>query len=207
MRNLLNFIFSNLVPILVVTSVAIRIIVGMRNSARKKPQADDLGEQEDREEEYTDVWTRLKPDDEEDRQAYGSGEDRARPLLSPAGGMSLPPVRRAPEPETIIRPANFRLSEPAFGEPALGEPSFGGSAFSEPAGGEPPFGEASAGEALSGASPAVGGPSAGELPHQPPHGEAPASRAAAFFRRTGRLSPLRQAVIFSEILGKPKAFE
>jgi hypothetical protein len=185
MRDLLDFIFSNIVPILVVVSIAIRIIGGMKGGARKKQAAQARGNLFEEEklvekEEYVEVWDRLKPDAEEGSlpglvQGKGTGGPREqggvhppageiRPLLTPA-----PPVFPRPAPPPLGTAASFSPPAPSLAP----ELSLSGPAA-------PPV-EAEA------RRPAPGG-----------------KPAAAFPRRIENLSPLRRAVILAEILGAPR---
>jgi hypothetical protein len=183
MRNLLNFIFANLIPIVVVVSIALRIIGGVKSHARKKqpPQTpgDFIDGQED-EEEYSGVWDRLKPD-EEAPPNLASGKDSGashdaggvyppvrdiRPLLMPA----LSPLPRSgPAPSSLFSPA-APLTPPLFTPET------------------PPF------ELETVIEPEI------EAKREGP-GERP---SAAFFRRLEKLPPLRRAVILAEILGPPR---
>jgi hypothetical protein len=185
MRNLLNFIFANLVPILVVVSIVLRIIGGMKSQARKKQlsqtlQDDPAGEQEPEEkEEYADVWSRLRPDEEEARPSpvYGRGSggvrgdihlpaQEIRPLLMPVPATVPPRPRAVPPPLSPVLP--FKPEPPLF------EPE------SEPTS-----------EVMEVTI---------ETKRETPGGNS----AAAFFRRIENLSPLRRAVILAEILGSPR---
>jgi hypothetical protein len=196
MRDLLNFIFSNIVPILVVVSIAIRIIGGLKGGARKRQQAQGPGNlfEEEKpvgEEEYVEVWDRLKPDAEDGSQpglAQGKGPGVARdpsgvrlpageirPLLMPAysGAPAFPQPRAAPPPLSPV---------PLFTPELLP---------SKPEGPEAP----SLAPELS-----LSGPAA-------PPVEAETRRpapGAPFPRRIENLSPLRRAVILAEILKPPR---
>ncbi|MDR0730894.1 MAG: hypothetical protein LBF63_04440 [Treponema sp.] len=109
MRNLLDFIFENLIPIIIVTSVIIRIFVGIKNSARRqsaapvpKTNADD----------GMDVWSRLKPDDDDDGgrakpEPYRAPAEYSRPLLTPD------PLHEAPPPAAVTRPPAVERESPA----------------------------------------------------------------------------------------------
>jgi hypothetical protein len=178
MRSLLNFIFANIVPIVVVVSIVLRIIGGIKSGARKKSQVPDahtgrVEEQTDGEEDYAGVWDRLKPDEDSPPDlAYGrsfSGTSGAglspppvrakiRPLLMPSSPFPQrppppvsPPFSLAPSLETEILP--FELKKPEV-----------------------------------------------ETKRETPENRAP----APFFRRIENLSPLRRAVILAEILGPPR---
>jgi hypothetical protein len=113
MRNLLDFILANLIPVIVVVSIVLRIIGGIRSGARKKSQDPALNRAEDpgfEEEGYAGVWERLKPDEESPpdlargRSSAGAGPSpppppEIRPLLMPAG-----PSRPAPAPVLFSPP-------------------------------------------------------------------------------------------------------
>jgi hypothetical protein len=138
MRYLLNFIFDNLVPIIIVTSVAIRIITGMKKGAARKrsappvstPAAVPRSQPDDRE---SDVWSRLRPDDDddddeddEDGEAAAEALPQAiRPLLmrAPDLGGPLPPPPVNPDPG-IARPFDPVAVgiEPIAAEPKRGLP-------------------------------------------------------------------------------------
>jgi hypothetical protein len=187
MRNLLNFIFANLVPILVVVSIVLRIIGGMRSQARKKQlsqtlQDDPAGEQEpEEEEEYTDVWSRLRPDDEEARPSpvyervsggvHGTGVhlpvQEIRPLLMPVPSAAPPPLLPRADPSPLSPVPPFKPETPPFESPIF-EPASRSL--------EPEIKREGAGK----------------------------NSAAAFFQRVENLSPLRRAVILAEILGPPR---
>jgi hypothetical protein len=183
MRDLLNFIFANLIPILVVVSIALRIIGGMKSHARKKqpPQTlRDLVEEQKDEEEYSAVWDRLQPDEEEAGPDSVYGKDSGafhgaggvspaiqdiRPLLMPAPS---PLPRSGPVP-SLLSPA-LPLAPPLFTPEAV--------LFKPETAGEP------------------------EIRTKR---KSPGERsAAAFFSRLEKLPPLRRAVILAEILGPPR---
>jgi hypothetical protein len=102
MRDLLNFIFANLVPIIVVVSIALRIIGGMKGR-KKQPFQGFAGEEEGEDEEqgpgeeYIEVWDRLQPD-EESRPSPG-------PVKGPGGGPVHPPVQNT---RPLLMPAPGR---------------------------------------------------------------------------------------------------
>jgi hypothetical protein len=110
MRNLLDLIFSNLIPIIIVVSVAIRIIAGVKNAARRRGAVPGRGgnNEDDRDdgEDVADVWSRLKPDDDDE------GERR---VPSPAG-LSRPLPAQAPPP----RPPAISVT-PAIVQPLIAE--------------------------------------------------------------------------------------
>jgi hypothetical protein len=102
MRNLLDLIFANLIPIIIVVSVVIRIFVGIKNSARgqsatlvPKTSADDDG----------DVWSRLKPDDDDDERG------KPEPYRLPVGN-SQPLLTPVPPPEKPVFSAATVLAQP-----------------------------------------------------------------------------------------------
>ncbi|MDR2747252.1 MAG: hypothetical protein LBB77_07375 [Treponema sp.] len=183
MRDLLNFIFANIVPIIIVVSIALRIIGGLRGQARKRPQPQtpsDPVETREPEEEYVDVWKRLEPDEDEGPRpalAYGQSPGgvrgpeggrppagEARPLLMPASTGPLSRPTPVPPPSAPVPPlASFTPEAPRL-EPGLDTRR-----------------EAPSKEQGKGAKP-----------------------APVFSRRIENLSPLRRAVILAEIIGPPR---
>ncbi|MDR1443828.1 MAG: hypothetical protein LBI94_03005 [Treponema sp.] len=97
MRSLLNLIFENLIPIIIVVSVVIRIIAGVKKSAASRSEAapavpDNRSTDSPQDEE--DVWSRLMPDDEEDE----APPQEVRPLLMPAPSLGSPAFPASPGP-------------------------------------------------------------------------------------------------------------
>jgi hypothetical protein len=187
MRSLLDFIFANLIPIIVVVSVAVRVIGGLRGRARRRPQApipDRVEEAKAEEETYIDVWDRLKPDDDEDgaQGPYSQGPGGAHAEAAP-----------------LTRERIQALSPPegTFSRPLL---------MPEPSGGEQPPPAATIDP-----NPVIARPFEPALAGPPPAGDPPAreSRIAGQaapgpLGRVEGLSPLRRAVVLAEILGPPR---
>jgi hypothetical protein len=171
MRYLLNFIFDNLIPIIIVVSVAVRIITGMKNTAARgrggappvSTPAVPRGRPDDAE---RDVWSRLSSDDDEDEEDEHAAAGEAaplppheiRPLLMPASVLSGPPPPLINPGPVIARPFDPVASSI---KPVAAEPDREG------------------------------------VPLQ----TAPGSR---LLDRLNSLSPLRRAVVLTEILGPPK---
>jgi hypothetical protein len=204
MRGLLNFIFANVVPIIVVVSIVLRIIGGMRNQARKKSQVPDahtgrVEEQTDEEEDYAGVWDRLKPDEDPPPDlAYGRSSSRnsggSFSGISGAG-LSPPPVRAEIRP--LLMPASSPSPRPGPAPPPLVSPPLSPPPVSSlPI--SPPL------SPVSSLEPAVLRFETKE-PEAETKRETPENRAPVpFFRRIENLSPLRRAVILAEILGPPR---
>jgi hypothetical protein len=174
MRNLLDLIISNLIPIIIVVSVIIRIVTSVKKTSRGEPA---LPEAPDDEAE-ADVWRRLRPDDDEGKPAATF----SRPLLSPVepaahtgaarGGTSA--VTRGLAPDFT----------PGFTAPGPGRPAPGFTSDITP-----------------GVTPATAGP-LDQRPGavEGPAAKVPGGALG----RLERLSPLRRAVVLAEILGAPK---
>jgi hypothetical protein len=181
MRDLINFLFSNLIPIIIVTSVVIRILKALRNSpASRRGRVPPVPEPGDREDEgESDVWSRLKPDEDEE-------EERG---ASPPG-----PVVYGPGPGGNYGP---RGAAGASG----GSPGYFTRPLLMPA--------PSPGEAPPPPSPPDPDPIIAR-PFAPVNGAAepdagPARPGRHPLDRLNRLSPLRRAVILAEILGPPRS--
>jgi hypothetical protein len=177
MKNLLNFIFDNLIPIIIVVSVVIRIFAGIKKSASREKAAPPVPvvRQDDEE---VDVWSRLRPDpDDEEEEEYPAS------LPSTAG----PAV---PAPFQTIRP----LLMPA--------PSLGGPPPAPPANPDPGIARPFA-PVTTGIEPIAAAPDNAEpgLTARPP-GQAASRRGP--LDRLNSLPPLRRAVVLAEILGAPK---
>jgi hypothetical protein len=176
MRNLLDFIFANLIPIIVVVSIALRIIGGMRSQARKKAQVPGghtgrVEEQVVEEEDYAGVWDRLKPDEESPPALAPGGSSGGN---SDTGGP--PPVQSEIRP--LLMPASFPLPRrgPAPVPPLSVSPLFSPVLPAEP-----------------------------KEPEMETKQESVEARSVLlFFRRIESLSPLRRAVILAEIMGPPR---
>jgi hypothetical protein len=125
MRYLLDFIFANLIPIIIVVSVVIRIFAGIKKSAART-QAEPPVPDSRQDEEVIDVWSRLRPDNEEEDE---DGKDEApstgpadpyaiRPLLMPAPplGFPAPPVSPAPAIARPFVPVTMKSAAPVVAE-------------------------------------------------------------------------------------------
>jgi hypothetical protein len=194
MRSLLDFIFANLIPIIVVASIALRLIGGIKGRARGRPRApipDPVEEPKAEEEPYIDVWERLKPDDDQDGAPAGPPYNRG-----PGGAYTgEAPLTRERLQALSQAPGNGGQGAPegAFSRPLL---------MPEPSGGQPP--------------PAIDPNPVIDQPFEPVlAGPPPAAPPARESRLTGRaaggplgrveaLSPLRRAVVLAEILGPPR---
>jgi hypothetical protein len=133
MRYLINFIFDNLIPIIIVTSVVIRIITGMKKSASRRRSAPPVSApavpRNQRDDGWeSDVWSRLKPDDDEDGEDDAAVEalpQAIRPLLMPAPAPELsgppPPVNPDPGIARPFDPVAVGI-EPIAAEPKRGLP-------------------------------------------------------------------------------------
>jgi hypothetical protein len=114
MRNLLNLIFENIIPIIIVVSVITRVLAGMKKSSasrrRAVPPVPDIRQEREDEDEEADVWSRLRPDpdDGEDEEAAGlpvrPPVPAIRPLLMPAPSFGGPPLPSPPpaNPDPVI---------------------------------------------------------------------------------------------------------
>jgi hypothetical protein len=188
MRDLVSFIFANFIPILIAVSFILRIVVGIRNQARKKQPSPVPPVREKEEEEYVSVWSRLMADEEE-----GEGEDQTRPYGRAPGvsGEIRPPLQQT---RPLLMPApSASVSHPPPLKPALAPLPPAPSALLEPG--------LTAPEPLAGPESGIG-KKAGETGT----GESPEKGSAvrAFFRRVDSLPPLGRALVLSEILGPPK---
>jgi hypothetical protein len=112
MRSLIDLLFSNLIPIIIAVSVVIRIVMGIKKAGdRKRETPEPQVYKRDDEEETADVWSRLRPDDddEEDEQYQAPIDPAAfsRPLLTQsyelAAPLEAPPeaLAASPAPEEI----------------------------------------------------------------------------------------------------------
>jgi hypothetical protein len=187
MRYLLNFLLANLVPIIIVASIAIRILRGMRNSAASRKRGEPPVPVPDnrQDDDEGDVWSRLKPDNEDDDEdqdsppipAYGRGPGGNYGALydlttaaprepdQPQAGFSRPLLM--PAPSLIETPP----PPPVSPVPGIGQPFDPVAVTAEP------------GEDYQSARRAAGqGP----------------------LDRLNSLPPLRRAVVMAEILGPPK---
>jgi hypothetical protein len=120
MSDLLGLILSNLIPIIIVVSVAIRIVTGIKKSAasreRGNPAAVSVSRRDN--DDGDNVWSRLKPDDdgEEERGPYQASAEQSRPLLKPP---RKPVISAAPVP-VFAQPLEPAAEKPGPAVPAPG---------------------------------------------------------------------------------------
>jgi hypothetical protein len=93
-KSLIDFLFSNLIPFIIVASVIVRIFMGIKKTAdrRKESQSDhekEIPKKKERPEEIPDAW-RLEPDDDDD------DDDEPRPVRQPARQAAVPQVFSQP---------------------------------------------------------------------------------------------------------------
>jgi hypothetical protein len=188
MRDLLDFILANFIPVIMVVFIVLRIIGGIKSGARKNPQAPVFDsaedpEPEEEEEEYAGAWERLKPDGESPPDLTRDRSSAGYAGSTGAGQGLFPPP--SPEARPLLMPA---LS------PRPGPPPVSSPLFSPPV--PPPLSPVPL--------PPEVLPPEPEAPGDPKQRAAEGESPAPVFRRIEKLSPLRRAVILAEILGPPR---
>jgi hypothetical protein len=133
MSSPIDLLFSNLIPIIIVVSVVIRIFLGIKKAGdrRKEQEQEPAGPvyKQDDEEEVADVWSRLRPDEDEEPDVPQTAipqETFSRPLLTQVYEQAAsPPEVSLGGPEPLIAQAQTPGEMP----PASAENSSPAAAF------------------------------------------------------------------------------